>query len=124
MCGIAGAIDLRGRPIPNLGASLEVMNDLLSHRGPDDSDVWVHEHGHVGLAHRRLSIIDLAGGHQPMSDDAGRWITYNGEVYNYAEVRADAGGSYRTDCDTEVVLAAHDRWGPAGLERLRGMFAY
>ena len=72
MCGIAGAINLRGEPIPDLERRLEVMNELISHRGPDDSGSWAHEHGHVGLAHRRLSIIDLEHGHQPMSDEAGR----------------------------------------------------
>ena len=101
------------------------MNGLISHRGPDDAGAWVHERGHVGLAHRRLSIIDLEHGHQPMSDEAGRWITYNGEVYNYPELMQTMGtGSFRTGCDTEVVLRAHERWGTDSLERLRGMFAY
>ena len=101
------------------------MNDLIAHRGPDDAGVWVHERGHVGFGHRRLSIIDpTPAGHQPMRDDAGRWITYNGEVYNYPELRLELGGSFRTDCDTEVVLRAHDRWGADSLDRLRGMFAY
>jgi asparagine synthase (glutamine-hydrolysing) len=125
MCGICGAINLRGEPIPGLPARLEVMSDLIAHRGPDDAGVWVHERGHVGLGHRRLSIIDpTPAGHQPMTDDARRWITYNGEVYNYPELRLEIGGSFRTGCDTEVVLRAHDRWGPDSLNRLRGMFAY
>jgi len=124
MCGICGAINLRGEPIPDLERRLEVMNELIAHRGPDDAGAWVHEHGHVGLAHRRLSIIDLEHGHQPMSDEAGRWITYNGEVYNYPELMKEMGGRFQTSCDTEVVLRAHDKWGTDSLERLRGMFSY
>ena len=69
------------------------MNDLIAHRGPDDAGIWMHERGHVGFGHRRLSIIDpTPAGHQPMRDDAGRWITYNGEVYNYPELRLELGG--------------------------------
>jgi asparagine synthase (glutamine-hydrolysing) len=124
MCGICGAINLRGEPIPDLERRLEVMNGLIAHRGPDDDGVWVHERGHVGLGHRRLSIIDLEHGHQPMSDEAGRWITYNGEVYNYPELMREIGGSFRTSCDTEVVLRAHEKWGIDSLQRLRGMFAH
>jgi asparagine synthase (glutamine-hydrolysing) len=124
MCGICGAIHLKGEPIPDLERRIEVMNDLIAHRGPDDNGTWVHERGHVGLGHRRLSIIDLEHGHQPMSDRAGRWITYNGEVYNYPELRREIGGEFETSCDTEVVLRAHDRWGTDSLERLRGMFAH
>ena len=126
MCGICGAINLNGEPIPDLERRLEVMNGLIGHRGPDDEGVWAHERGHVGLAHRRLSIIDPSpAGHQPMSDQAGRWITYNGEVYNYPELRTEIGGdAFRTSCDTEVVMRAHDRWGTGSLERLRGMFSY
>jgi asparagine synthase (glutamine-hydrolysing) len=124
MCGICGAINLRGEAIPDLDRRLRVMNDLIAHRGPDDSGVWVHERGHVGLGHRRLSIIDLEHGHQPMTDRAGRWITYNGEVYNYPELRREIGGEFETSCDTEVVLRAHDRWGTDSLQRLRGMFAH
>ena len=125
MCGICGAIDLRGNPIPDLERRLEVMNSLIAHRGPDDDGMWTHERGHVGLAHRRLSIIDLHTGHQPMTDERGRWITYNGEIYNYPELRSELGADrFRTTSDTEVVLRAHDRWNAEGLERLRGMFAY
>jgi asparagine synthase (glutamine-hydrolysing) len=125
MCGICGAINLRGEPIPDLGGRLEAMSDLIAHRGPDDYGVWTHERGHVGFGHRRLSIIDpTPAGHQPMTDEAGRWITYNGEVYNYPELRTEIGGGFRTSCDTEVVLRAHDRWGAGALDRLRGMFAY
>ncbi len=73
MCGICGAIDLNGNPIPDLERRLEVMSELIAHRGPDDDGVWAHPRGHVGFAHRRLRIIDLDHGHQPMSDEAGRW---------------------------------------------------
>jgi asparagine synthase (glutamine-hydrolysing) len=125
MCGICGVVSLRGEPIPDLPARLEVMNDLIAHRGPDDAGTWAHERGHVGFGHRRLSIIDpTPAGHQPMADEAGRWITYNGEVYNYPELRGQIGGDFRTSCDTEVVLRAHERWGADSLNRLRGMFAY
>ena len=125
MCGICGAINLRGEPIPDLPARLEVMNDLIAHRGPDDAGTWAHERGHVGFGHRRLSIIDPSpAGHQPMRDEAGRWLTYNGEVYNYPELRAELGGSWRSGTDTEVVMRAHDRWGAEALGHLRGMFAY
>ena len=125
MCGICGAIDLRGNPIPDLERRLEVMSSLIAHRGPDDAGIWTHERRHVGLGHRRLSIIDLDHGHQPMSDERGRWITYNGEIYNYPELRSELGvDRFRTTSDTEVALRAHDRWHTKGLERLRGMFAY
>jgi len=125
MCGICGAINLRGEPIPDIERRLEVMNDLVAHRGPDDDDIWTHERGHVGFGHRRLAIIDpTPAGHQPMRDDAGRWITYNGEVYNYPELRVELGGRFRTGCDTEVVMRAYERWGAESLHRLRGMFAY
>ncbi len=125
MCGIAGAINLRGEPVPGLERSLEVMGELIAHRGPDDHGTWAHPHGHVGFAHRRLSIFDPSPrGHQPMADDAGRVVTYNGEVYNWPELRADLGGDWRTETDTEVLLRAHERWGTGALDRLRGMFAY
>jgi asparagine synthase (glutamine-hydrolysing) len=125
MCGICGAISLRGEPIPDLPRRIEVMNDLIEHRGPDDAGTWMHPHGHVGFGHRRLAIIDpTPAGHQPMRDDADRWITYNGEVYNYPELRLELGGRFRTGCDTEVVMRAHDRWGVNSLDHLRGMFAY
>jgi asparagine synthase (glutamine-hydrolysing) len=125
MCGICGAINLRGEPIPDLPRRLEVMSDLIAHRGPDDDGFWTHERGHVGFGHRRLAIIDpTPAGHQPMRDDAGRWITYNGEVYNYPELRLQLGGRFRTSCDTEVVMRAHEQWGADSLSHLRGMFAY
>ena len=124
MCGVCGVIDLKGRPVPDLERKLEVMNDLIAHRGPDEAGLWVHERGHVGLGSRRLSIIDLEHGHQPMSDEAGRWIAYNGEVYNYPELRTTLGGAFAKGADTEVVLRAYGQWGAASLDHLRGMYAF
>ena len=102
------------------------MNHVLRHRGPDGQGIWEHERGHVGFAHLRLSIIDLsAAGAQPMTDGHGNWITYNGEIYNYQELRAELGASeFRSHSDTEVILRAYRKWGPDCVTRLRGMFAF
>src|SRR5262245_36306964 len=89
MCGIAGAFDLEGRRLRSLDHTLSVMNDLQRHRGPDGVAAWSHPRGHVGLAHRRLSIIDLVSGAQPMTDGHGNWLTFNGEIYNYIELRQE-----------------------------------
>ncbi len=126
MCGIAGAINLRGEPVPDLERALEVMGELIAHRGPDDQGIWTHPRGHVGFAHRRLSIFDpTPRGHQPMTDPAGRVVTYNGEVYNWPELRTELGGDgWGTQTDTEVLLRAHERWGTDAVDHLRGMFAY
>jgi asparagine synthase (glutamine-hydrolysing) len=108
---------------------LERACSILSHRGPDDEGVYLNTTQSVFLGHRRLSIIDLsASGHQPMSYGNSRfWIVYNGEVYNYKEIRRElraAGLEFKTNSDTEVILAAYDRWGEKMLARLRGMFAF
>jgi len=104
---------------------LAVMSELVRHRGPDGDGTWIHPHRHVALAHRRLEIIDLTTGQQPMTDGSGNWITYNGEIYNYVELRAELGEElFRTTSDTEVILRSYQRWGPACVERLRGMFAF
>lgn len=125
MCGIAGAINLRGEPVPDLGRRLDVMGELIAHRGPDDHGTWAHERGHVGFAHRRLSIFDpSAAGHQPMPGPGGRVTTFNGEIYNWPELRQELGGSWQTKTDTEVLLRAHERWGVDAVDHLRGMFAY
>jgi asparagine synthase (glutamine-hydrolysing) len=125
MCGIAVILNLHKAPVGELEARLGTMNRLLAHRGPDGEGLWVHDARHVGFAHRRLEIIDLSTGDQPMHDGAGNWITYNGEVYNYLELRRELGEKqFRTTSDTEVVLRAYRRWGPACVERLRGMFAF
>jgi asparagine synthase (glutamine-hydrolysing) len=125
MCGIGVILNLDSKPVGALTPRLELMNRLLAHRGPDGEGKWVHDRGQVGFAHRRLEIIDLETGQQPMHDGAGNWITYNGEIYNYVELRRELGeDNFRTTSDTEVVLRAYRRWGPACVERLRGMFAF
>lgn len=102
------------------------MNELLAHRGPDGQGVWTHPNSRVGFAHRRLSIIDpTPAGDQPMTDHEGNWLTFNGEIYNYLELRDELGaGKFRSTSDTEVILCAYRRWGPECLSRLRGMFAF
>jgi asparagine synthase (glutamine-hydrolysing) len=124
VCGIAAAIDLSLRPRGLLPA-VEAMNDLISHRGPDGHGVWERERGGVAFGHRRLAIIDLVSGEQPMTDGDGAWVTYNGEIYNYVEVREVLGErGFRTTSDTEVLLRAYRRWGIDCLAQLRGMFAF
>jgi len=124
MCGIAGLLRRDGGPAD--GALLKRMTDVLAHRGPDGEGSYLD--GPVGLGHRRLSIIDLSTGAQPMSSAGGSvWITYNGEVYNYRELRQELiamGMEFRTTSDTEVILAAYEAWGVECLQRLRGMFAF
>ena len=125
MCGIAGALDLSLERIPGLTPQLNVMNRLMRHRGPDGDGIWQHRYGQVGFAHRRLSIIDLTTGDQPMTDNAGNWITYNGEIYNYLELQAELGvNNFQTTSDTEVILHAYQKWGAACVDHLRGMFAF
>lgn len=125
MCGIAGVLNLDLGRVPALSRSLKVMNRLQQHRGPDGEGVWVHPQGMVGFAHRRLSIIDLETGQQPMGDGAGNWITYNGEIYNYLELREELGANlFATHSDTEVILHAYRKWGLDCLNQFRGMFAF
>lgn len=125
MCGIAGAINLALNPLPDLEQRLCVMNYLLRHRGPDSEGLWWHTRQYVGLAHRRLSIIDLETGAQPMTDRDGNWIVFNGEIYNYIELRAElSDGNFVTTSDTEVILSAYRKWGTDCLNHLRGMFAF
>jgi asparagine synthase (glutamine-hydrolysing) len=125
VCGIVGVFHFeRDRPVD--AARLERQLASIVHRGPDGGGVWV-EPG-VGLAHRRLSIIDLGGGAQPMFDASGRYVTtFNGELYNYRELREELTGLghvFRTDSDTEVLLAAYAAWGQGCLDRFNGMFAF
>ena len=125
MCGIAGIFDLRGQaPIDE--ALLRSMNQTQFHRGPDEGGVHI-EPG-VGLAHRRLSIIDLSSGQQPMfSADGKLCVVYNGEIYNFMELREELcakGHQFSTHCDTEVILYAWREWGEACVHRFRGMFAF
>src|SRR5580704_8142308 len=125
MCGIAGAIDLSRQRIQGLSRRLEVMNEIQAHRGPDGQAIWQHPAGHVGFANQRLAIIDLSTGNQPMTDGAGSWISYNGEIYNYIELRAELGSKmFRTTSDTEVALRAYQQWGTDCVKHFRGMFAF
>jgi asparagine synthase (glutamine-hydrolysing) len=108
---------------------LEAMRDAMRHRGPDDAGLHWSADGRVALAHRRLSIIDLSPlGHQPMADPSGElWIVFNGEIYNYRELKAELAGlghRFRSASDTEVILEAYRRWGLECLSRLNGMFAF
>lgn len=125
MCGIAGIFHL-ATPKPVDPARIERMCDAIAHRGPDGAGVWTAPG--VGLGHRRLSIIDLAGSPQPMASTDGRaMLVFNGEIYNYRELRAELaaeGATFHTDGDSEVILAAWQRWGEDCLTRLNGMFAF
>lgn len=127
MCGIAGIVNLRGQPVPGLARYLSVMGDMIAHRGPDNADQWQSSTGDVGLVHRRLSIIDLSeSGNQPMSGVSGDVIVHNGEVYNYRELRDSeaAHWTFKTQSDTETILACYARYGPGCVDHLRGMFAF
>src|SRR5919206_2116456 len=124
MCGIAGTINLAGGPAQP--AILQRMTDAIAHRGPDGEGY--HTDGPLGLGHRRLAIIDLSpAGQQPMATEDGRFLlTYNGEVYNFRELRTElqaAGYHFRSRTDSEVVLKAFAAWGVAALSRFNGMFA-
>ena len=125
MCGIAGIVasdtlhaDERARAV--------MMRDVMAHRGPDDAGLYADDQ--AALAHRRLSIVDLAAGHQPLAnEDESVWIVFNGEIYNHAAIRPElesAGHRYRTRSDTETILHAYEQWGDACVERLKGMFAF
>jgi asparagine synthase (glutamine-hydrolysing) len=125
VCGIGVVISLADSPVPHLRSALHGINDVLAHRGPDGMGEWTHPRRHVGFAHRRLAIIGLERGRQPMTDGQGNWLAHNGEIYNYVELRRELGASlFVTDSDTEVILQAYRRWGVDCLERLRGMFAF
>ena len=125
MCGIAGYLNFDGKPASPV--ILKAMTDMLVHRGPDDEGQLVE--GALGLGHRRLSIIDLSPtGHQPMASSGGHLvISFNGEIYNYRELRLELetlGYSFRSESDTEVLLSALEAWGEEALLRLNGMFAF
>ncbi len=123
MCGIAGIVDTSGTPQRSL---IEKMSGMMTHRGPDGEGFYID--GQVALAHRRLSIIDLEGGKQPMSNEDGTvWITFNGEIYNFIELRnelIERGHKFQTKSDTETIIHAYEEFGVRCLERLRGMFAF
>jgi asparagine synthase (glutamine-hydrolysing) len=125
MCGICGKLNFE--PSADIDAGmLSSMLDSMSHRGPDDEGL--HIASNLGLGHRRLSIIDLNTGHQPLSNEDGTvWIVFNGEIYNYRELRSfllGKGHVFKTQTDTEVIIHLYEELGPKCLERLRGMFAF
>src|SRR5215471_5417755 len=126
MCGIVGKINFdRGDLVER--AQIERMAEAVRHRGPDDHDAWVQ--GNVGLGHRRLSIIDLsASGRNPMSNEDGTvWIVFNGEIYNFQELRPALearGHRFKSHTDTEVILHAYEEYGVDCVRHFRGMFAF
>lgn len=121
MCGIGGALNVKGQPVPT--DSLLAMTHALHHRGPDESSVWSHES--VGFAHTRLSIIDLAASHQPMHAVDGSWtLVFNGEIFNYRDLRRELDYPFTTDGDTEIILAGLVLQGIDFVKRLRGQFAF
>ncbi|MDR1777545.1 MAG: asparagine synthase (glutamine-hydrolyzing) [Desulfovibrio sp.] len=127
MCGIAGICRLDGSSFgPEAAARTKAMCDALAHRGPDGQGVWLD--GSVCLGHRRLSIIDISGGGQPMFDTRRELcVTFNGEIFNFQELKKElmaAGARFATNSDTEVILEGYRHWGDACLERFNGMFAF
>jgi asparagine synthase (glutamine-hydrolysing) len=129
MCGIAGFVESPSVRAPfradERHALVDAMCEAIRHRGPDDQGVWSDDGVAIGM--RRLSIIDLAGGHQPIRNEDGTvWIVFNGEIYNFRELRAvleQAGHRFYTSTDTEAIVHAYEQWGTAAIGRLRGMFA-
>src|SRR3954465_1166746 len=125
MCGIAGLVSFEG--LPDQAPALAVaMRDVMIHRGPDEAGL--HCDRFAALAHRRLSIVDLGNGQQPMSNEDGTvWIVFNGEIYNHESIRRTLearGHRYRTRSDTESIVHAYEEWGDACVDQLRGMFAF
>src|SRR5262245_11773608 len=125
MCGIAGIVSAEQLD-PADRDRVTRMRDVLAHRGPDDAGVFADKQAVLG--HRRLSIVDLAAGHQPLAnEDDSVWVVFNGEIYNHQSVREvlePAGHQYRTRSDTETILHAYEEWGDESVHRLRGMFAF
>jgi asparagine synthase (glutamine-hydrolysing) len=128
MCGIAGFLSLDGATIGRHKRFLEVLGDLISHRGPDGYGTWINDKATVGLVHRRLAIIDLSDqAAQPMTGHGNSTISYNGEIYNYKELRENAeerGISSFSNSDTETILSTYAQFGVQTPKHLRGMFAY
>lgn len=127
MCSIAGIFNIGHFCIPLLKNKLNILNKLQAHRGPDDDRIWVHPTHHLGLAHRRLSIIDLSqDAFQPMHAPTGEVIVFNGEIYNYLEIKRSLSDfwDFRTQSDTEVILAAYKKYGRDCLQYFQGMFAF
>lgn len=125
MCGIAGVMNRRADPAPPELETLQVMAGALRHRGPDEFGVYRDRR--AGLAHARLSIIDLATGQQPLSNERGTlWITFNGEIFNYIELRGELesrGHQFRTRSDTEVIVHAYEEWGAGAFRKFNGQWA-
>lgn len=124
MCGVAGLINLNRESVSPV--MLQKMTNAIAHRGPDSEGQWIEEN--VGLGHRRLAIIDLSpAGHQPMITPDNRYVlSYNGEIYNFRELRTEleaSGYQFRSHTDSEVVLNALAKWGVKALDRFNGMFA-
>ncbi len=124
MCGIVGMLDMKGRSVDP--SWIDAMNDSIIYRGPDDSGTYVR--GSMGLGMRRLSIIDVAGGHQPVySEDKSVCVVFNGEIYNHLELRRDlerSGHRFYTNSDSETLVHLYEQYGVDGVAKLRGMFAY
>src|SRR5690349_1718883 len=124
MCGISGIFETGGGRIVERVA-VKRMTDAIQHRGPDDDGF--HVCGEIGLGHRRLSIIDVAGGHQPLSNEDGSvWIAFNGEIYNFEELNRrylSSGHRFQTRSDTETIVHLYEELGEACFAELRGMFA-
>src|SRR4051812_312750 len=125
MCGIAGIVSFDGLS-DQAPATAVAMRDVLTHRGPDEAGLHCDEF--AALGHRRLSIVDLGNGQQPMCNEDGTiWIVFNGEIYNHAELRVrleSAGHQYRTHSDTETIIHAYEEWGDDCVRDMRGMFAF
>jgi asparagine synthase (glutamine-hydrolysing) len=126
MCGIAGIITTFRKEQNELNHYVNVMNDLQKHRGPDAQNVWVNSECNVAFGHVRLSIIGLDSGAQPMSNNSGNTICFNGEIYNYIDLKKELSNDYTflTNSDTEVILASYEKWGEDCVTHLRGMFAF
>ncbi|HVP06634.1 MAG TPA: asparagine synthase (glutamine-hydrolyzing), partial [Candidatus Acidoferrum sp.] len=125
MCGICGVVNFDShRPVDE--QVLRRMTDIMTHRGPDDSGLYLN--GNVGLGFRRLSIVDLALGHQPMSNEDGRiWIVFNGEIYNHLDIHnrlISQGHVYKTRCDTETIVHLYEQDGIDGFKQMNGMFSF
>ena len=126
MCGINGLFST-GKPLPeNTAELIGKMNQALAHRGPDDAGIFVDTEAGIALGHRRLSIIDLsASGHQPMQDARKNLMVFNGEIYNYKEIRKKfPSPEFSTNSDTEVLMRLCSEYGLGALDALNGMFAY
>ena len=127
MCGIAGIYLFDGSKVEL--DQIDKFTDTLAHRGPNGRGIWFNDALTLALGHRRLSILDTSeNGHQPMSYDGGRyWISLNGEIYNFLEIRSDLetqGYKFKSETDTEVLLAAYKCWGAAMQHKFNGMWAF